>query len=81
MLAVLRYAWRDEEVGADVVLWTATDDAAQIIRAARDIEELTHKVSVAVWDLEPKGTGTPNPTSYKDGTRVVYRTRTNQPGA
>ncbi|MFJ1972417.1 hypothetical protein ACIO93_27470 [Streptomyces sp. NPDC087903] len=54
VLAALRYAWRDEEVGADVVLWTATDDTALIIRAAQDIEELAHKVSVGVWDLEPE---------------------------
>lgn len=53
VLAGLRYAWRDDEVGADVVLWTATDDTAQVIRAAEDIEGLTHKMSVAVWDLEP----------------------------
>ena len=52
VVAALRYAWREEEVGADVVLWTATDDTAQIIRAAPDIEELAHQVSVAVWDLE-----------------------------
>jgi hypothetical protein len=53
VIAAVRYAWRDEEAGADVVLWTATDDTAQVIRAAPDIEQLAHKVSVAVWDLEP----------------------------
>ncbi|MFF4506592.1 hypothetical protein [Streptomyces sp. NPDC001401] len=52
--AALRYAWRDEEVGVDVVLWTAINDTAQVIRAAPDIEELAHKVSVAVWELEPE---------------------------
>ncbi|MFJ4786754.1 hypothetical protein [Streptomyces sp. NPDC088794] len=52
VVAALRYAWRDEEVGADVVLWTATDDTARVIRAAQDIEELAHQVSVAVWDIE-----------------------------
>ncbi|MET9906470.1 hypothetical protein ABZZ74_06555 [Streptomyces sp. NPDC006476] len=53
VIAVVRYAWRDEEAGADVVLWTATDDTAQVIRAAPDIEELAHTVSVAVLDFEP----------------------------
>ncbi|MFJ3231524.1 hypothetical protein [Streptomyces sp. NPDC086787] len=60
VLAGLRYAWRDAEAGADVVLWTATDDTSQIIRAAKDIEELTHKVSVAVWELEPDGGASPD---------------------
>jgi|UniRef100_A0AAU3HYM2 hypothetical protein len=63
VLAALRYAWRDEEVGADVVLWTASDDTAQIIRAVTDIEELTHKVSVAVWELEPEEGELPQPPS------------------
>ena len=61
-LAAVRYAWRDEEVGADVVLWTATNDTAQIIQAASDIEELAHKVSVAVWDLEPEDEAPPGGT-------------------
>lgn len=60
VIAALRYAWRDEEVGADVVLWTATDDTARVIRAAQDIEELAHKVSVAVWDLEPEEGASPD---------------------
>ena len=60
VLAALRYAWRDEEVGADVVLWTASENTAQIIRAAQDIEELAHKVSVAVWDLEPEDEASPD---------------------
>ncbi|MFJ8086341.1 hypothetical protein ACIQ6Y_38005 [Streptomyces sp. NPDC096205] len=60
VLAALRYAWRDDELGADVLLWTATDDTAQIIRAASDIEELAHKVSVAVWDLEPEDDTSPD---------------------
>jgi hypothetical protein len=63
VLAALRYAWRDEEVGADVVLWTASDDTAQIIRAATDIEELTHRVSVAVWDLELDEEASPDSTT------------------
>ncbi|MET7701033.1 hypothetical protein [Streptomyces sp. NPDC005485] len=46
VLAGLRYAWRDDEAGADVVLWTATDDVGQILRAADDIERLTHSVRV-----------------------------------
>lgn len=58
VLAALRYAWRDEKVGADVVLWTVTDDTAQIIQAAPDIEELAHKVSVVVWDLQSDASST-----------------------
>jgi len=45
-----------------VVLWTATNDTAQIIQAASDIEELAHKVSVAVWDLEPEDEAPPGGT-------------------
>ncbi|MFI9616969.1 hypothetical protein ACIHCM_35775 [Streptomyces sp. NPDC052023] len=59
VLAALRYAWRVEEVGADVVLWTATDDTAQVIRAAPDIEELTDTMSVAVWELAPEDEDAP----------------------
>jgi hypothetical protein len=63
VIAALRYAWRDEQVDADVVLWTATHDTAQVIRAAEDIEELTHSVSVAVWDLEPDEGASPDSAS------------------
>jgi len=63
VLAALRYAWRDEEVGADVVMWTATDDTAQVIRAAPDIEELAHRVSVAVWELAPEDDDSPDTKS------------------
>ncbi|MFI5683771.1 hypothetical protein [Streptomyces sp. NPDC051636] len=63
LLAALRYAWRDERVGADVVMWTATDDTAQIVRAAPDIEELAHKVGVAVWDLRPEREVSPDVAS------------------
>jgi hypothetical protein len=60
VVAALRYAWRVEEVGADVVLWTATNDTAQVIRTAQDIEELAHTMSVAVWDLEPEDETSPD---------------------
>ncbi|MGW3287879.1 hypothetical protein ACWDR3_24940 [Streptomyces sp. NPDC001002] len=60
VVAALRYAWRDDEVGADVVLWTATTDTAQVIRAAEDIEELGHTLSVAVWDLETEDGSSPD---------------------
>jgi len=60
VIAAFRYAWRDEEAGADVVLWTAADDTARVIRAAQDIEELAHKVSVAVWDLVPEEGASPD---------------------
>ena len=63
VIAALRYAWRDEEVGADVVLWTATDDTARVIRGAQEIEELAHRVSVAVWNLEPDDEESPDTKS------------------
>ncbi|MFJ4829329.1 hypothetical protein ACIP79_05295 [Streptomyces sp. NPDC088747] len=63
VIAALRYAWRDEETGADVALWTAAEDTARVIRAAQDIEELAHKVSVAVWDINPKEGTSPNEPS------------------
>ncbi|MEU1302391.1 hypothetical protein [Streptomyces shenzhenensis] len=53
LVAALRYVWRVEGVGADVVLWTATADTAQVVRAAPDVEELARTVSVVVWDLNP----------------------------
>lgn len=64
VVAGLRYAWRDEEVGADVVLWTTTNDTAQVIRAAQDIEELGHTLSVAVWDLEAEEGESANVNSW-----------------
>lgn len=53
VLAGLRYAWRDDELGADVALWTVTDEIGQIMRATADIESLTHKIQVRVLPLEP----------------------------
>ncbi|WP_406352626.1 hypothetical protein [Streptomyces sp. NBC_00658] len=52
VLAGLRYAWRDDELGTDVAVWTATDDIGQVMRAAEDIEQLTHKIQIRVWELE-----------------------------
>ncbi|MFJ6569858.1 hypothetical protein ACIQNU_20795 [Streptomyces sp. NPDC091292] len=57
VIAALRYAWRHEKSGADVLLWTATHDTAQVIRAAQDIEELAHTLSVAVWESDSEGNG------------------------
>ncbi|MFF1291897.1 MULTISPECIES: hypothetical protein [unclassified Streptomyces] len=54
VLAGLRYAWRNDDIEADTVLWTATDDIAQVIQAAKDIEKLTHKILIRIWDLEPE---------------------------
>jgi hypothetical protein len=48
LLACARYAWRVEEHGADVVMWTATEDIARIMQAAEDLEHLAH--SLAIYD-------------------------------
>lgn len=44
--ACVRYAWRVEEYAADVVIWTASDDTARILRAAEDIEELARSLTI-----------------------------------
>ncbi|MFE2277932.1 hypothetical protein ACFXAE_11875 [Streptomyces sp. NPDC059454] len=59
VLAGLRYALRNDAVGADTVLWTATDDIAQVVRAAKDIEQLTRVMLIRIWDLEPEGESLP----------------------
>ncbi|MGW7509743.1 hypothetical protein ACWGJ0_18700 [Streptomyces massasporeus] len=46
LLACARYAWRVEEHGADVVMWTATEDIARIMYAAQDLEQLAHQLAV-----------------------------------
>ncbi|WP_258021289.1 hypothetical protein [Streptomyces anatolicus] len=46
LLACVRYAWRVEEHAADVVVWTATDDIAHLMRAADALEELARSLSV-----------------------------------
>ncbi|MFF2845102.1 hypothetical protein ACFVT5_02055 [Streptomyces sp. NPDC058001] len=48
LLACVRYAWQVEECGADVVIWTATEDVARIMHAAEDLENLAR--SLAVYD-------------------------------
>ncbi|MEU6255546.1 hypothetical protein [Streptomyces sp. NPDC047043] len=55
LLAGLRYAWRDDEAGADVLLRTVTDHVVELMRATEDIEKLTHRIQVRIWDLEPTG--------------------------
>ncbi|MFJ4832886.1 hypothetical protein ACIP79_23725 [Streptomyces sp. NPDC088747] len=47
LLACVRYAWQVEEHGADVVMWTATDDVARLMTAGDDLEELGR--SLAIW--------------------------------
>ncbi|MDT9701709.1 hypothetical protein [Streptomyces sp. P17] len=46
LLACVRYAWRVEEYGADVVIWTATEDTARILQAAEDIEDLARSLAI-----------------------------------
>jgi exopolyphosphatase/pppGpp-phosphohydrolase len=48
LLACARYAWRVDEHGADVVMWTATEDIARILRSTQDLEQLAH--SLAIYD-------------------------------
>lgn len=47
LLACVRYAWQVKEHGADVVMWTATDDVARLMSAGDDLDELAR--SLAVW--------------------------------
>ncbi|MXM62450.1 hypothetical protein GR925_03040 [Streptomyces sp. HUCO-GS316] len=47
-LACLRYAWQVEEPGADIVIWTATEDVARLHQATADLEHLAR--SLAVYD-------------------------------
>ncbi|MFE0791316.1 hypothetical protein [Streptomyces mutabilis] len=48
LAACARYAWQVEEHGADVVVWTATEDIARILSAAEDVEELARSLAVFV---------------------------------
>ncbi|UIX31640.1 hypothetical protein [Streptomyces sp. GQFP] len=43
----MRYAWQVEEHGADVVMWTATEDIPRLMSASEDLENLAH--SLAIW--------------------------------
>ncbi|MFK4067621.1 hypothetical protein [Streptomyces sp. NPDC029674] len=47
LLACVRYAWQVEEHGADVVIWTASEDIAHVMRAAEDLEALAR--ALGVW--------------------------------
>ncbi|MES5824392.1 hypothetical protein [Streptomyces sp. RG80] len=46
VLACVRYAWQVEEHGADVVIWTATEDIARIMHAADDLEALAKSLGI-----------------------------------
>ncbi|MDI6521190.1 hypothetical protein QMA61_33960 [Streptomyces coelicoflavus] len=48
LLACVRYAWRVEEHGADVVMWTATEDVSRVMQASRDVENLAHSLAIYV---------------------------------
>ncbi|MFH8613265.1 hypothetical protein ACH4D5_37935 [Streptomyces sp. NPDC018029] len=47
LLACVRYAWQVEDHAADVVIWTASEDIAHVMRAAEDLETLAR--SLGVW--------------------------------
>ncbi|MFC8129028.1 hypothetical protein [Streptomyces sp. NPDC057302] len=44
--ACVRYAWQVQEYEADVLIWTATEDVAHLMRAAEDFEGLARTLSV-----------------------------------
>ncbi|MFD4987945.1 hypothetical protein ACFWMQ_06190 [Streptomyces sp. NPDC058372] len=46
LFACVRYAWQLTEPPAEMVLWTATDDTAQLLDAVEDIEELARTLRV-----------------------------------
>lgn len=46
LLACARYAWRVEEHGADVVMWTATENVVRVMEASRDVERLAHSLAI-----------------------------------
>lgn len=46
LAACVRYAWQVAEHGADVVMWTATEDVARILTAAEDVEELARSLAI-----------------------------------
>ncbi|MFJ1972969.1 hypothetical protein ACIO93_30365 [Streptomyces sp. NPDC087903] len=46
LLACVRYAWQVSEHGADVVMWTATEDVARIMQAAEDVEHLARSLGI-----------------------------------
>ncbi|MEU0679246.1 hypothetical protein [Streptomyces albogriseolus] len=48
ILACVRYAWQVTEHGADVVIWTATEDVARIMRAADDLEGLARSLAIFI---------------------------------
>jgi hypothetical protein len=48
LLACVRYAWQIPEHGADIVMWTATEDVARIMYAADDLERLARSVGIFV---------------------------------
>ncbi|MEU4982687.1 hypothetical protein [Streptomyces sp. NPDC021969] len=48
LAACVRYAWQVEEYGADVVMWTGTEDVARILNAADDVEELARSLAIFV---------------------------------
>ncbi|XMA36051.1 hypothetical protein O1157_03815 [Streptomyces albogriseolus] len=54
LIACVRYAWRVEEPGADVVMWTATEDVTRLMQAADDLEQLAHSLTVYdPWTSDP----------------------------
>ncbi|WP_436737565.1 hypothetical protein [Streptomyces sp. BBFR102] len=48
LFGCLRYAWQVEEPPVSVVLWTVTEDTAQLLDAAEDVEELARALRIFV---------------------------------
>ncbi|MBQ0951097.1 MULTISPECIES: hypothetical protein [Streptomyces] len=48
LAACVRYAWQVEKHGADVVIWTGTEDVARILNVADDVEELARSLAIFV---------------------------------
>ncbi|MEV6751803.1 hypothetical protein [Streptomyces sp. NPDC051214] len=46
LLGCVRYGWQVDEHEADVVVWTATEDVAHLLRAAGDLEHLARSLSI-----------------------------------
>ena len=44
----MRYAWRSEEHGADIVMRTSTEDVGHLLEATEDLEELAHTLAIHV---------------------------------
>ncbi|MEN3585930.1 hypothetical protein AAH978_17465 [Streptomyces sp. ZYX-F-203] len=48
LIACVRYAWRVEEHDADVVMWTATEEAYRIMETAEDLDDLARSLAIFI---------------------------------